>query len=81
LPVETPTSVPNPYRNPSAKRVLAFTYTPAESMPLQNARAFASSAVTMASVWCDEWLLMCEMAAAQEGTALTARMRSRNSVS
>lgn len=81
LPVETPTSVPNPYRNPSANRVLALTYTPAESIPRLNARAFASDSVTIASVWCDECELMCAMAAERDGTAFTARTRSRNSVS
>lgn len=80
LPVETPTSVPNPYLNPSAKRVLALTYTPAESIPRENARALSSDSVTMQSVWWDECELMWAMAAAQEGTALTARVRSRNSV-
>lgn len=81
MPVLTPTSVPNPYRNPSANRVLALTNTPALSIPLQNALLLASDSVTMLSVWCEPCALMCSIAAAREGTALTARTSSRNSVS
>lgn len=81
LPVLTPTSVPNPYLNPSANLVLAFTNTPALSIPRQNALAWASFSVTMLSVWCDECVLMWMMAAERDGTTWTARMGSRNSVS
>lgn len=81
LPVLIPTSVPNPYRNPSAKRVLAFTNVPAESTPRQNVAAARSSSVTMQSVWCELCALMCEMAAASEGTARTESVRDRCSVS
>ncbi|KAF5355347.1 hypothetical protein D9758_006097 [Tetrapyrgos nigripes] len=51
LPVLIPTSVPNPYLKPSAKRVLAFTNVPAESTPRQKMEADVSDSVTIESVW------------------------------
>ena len=47
-----PISAPNPNSPPSVNRVLAFQYTVAESTSLRNCSAAASSAVTMASLWC-----------------------------
>ena len=79
-PVLIPTSVPNPYRKPSAKRVDAFTNVPAESTPRQNVRAAVSFSVTMLSVWCEECALMCAIAAASEGTVSTESVRLRCSV-
>jgi hypothetical protein len=48
-----PISAPRPYSKPSAKRVLAFTITLAESTCRRKARACWWSRVMMASVW---WL-------------------------
>ena len=80
FPVLIPTSVPNPYRNPSANRELAFTNTPALSTPRQNALADSWSSVTITSVWCDPCALMCAMAAGREGSARTESVRERCSV-
>ena len=79
-PVAIPTSVPNPYRKPSANLVLTFTNVPAESTPRQKMDAADSSSVTILSVWCEECELMCEMAAESEGTDSTERVSERCSV-
>jgi hypothetical protein len=75
-----PTSVPKPYRNPSAKRVLALTNVPALSTPRQNAAAAGWDSVTMQSVWWEECALMKRTAAGREGSAMTERVRVRCSV-
>ena len=81
FPVEIPTSVPNPYLNPSANRVLAFTYTPAESTPLVHCLIAVSSSVTIVSVWWDPCRLTCLIASAREGMTATERVSERCSVS
>ena len=49
-----PISAPRPYSKPSAKRVLAFTMTLAESTARRKVCACMWSRVTMASVWCED---------------------------
>jgi hypothetical protein len=80
FPVLIPTSVPNPYLNPSLNLVLAFQNTPAESHPFMNMLAFPSSSVTIVSVWPEPCSLMWAMAAEREGTAATERVGERCSV-
>jgi hypothetical protein len=80
LPVLIPTSVPNPYLNPSANRVLALTKVPAESTLRQNTDAAASVSVTMQSVWCDECALIKLMADWREGSEMTERVSVRCSI-
>jgi hypothetical protein len=62
---------------PSAKRVLAFTNTPAESTPRTNVLPAEVDSVTMQSAWCEPCSQMCEMAA---GTVRTASESERCSV-
>src|SRR4051812_42571491 len=75
-----PTSVPKPYLVPSAKRVDAFQYTPAESTAAMKRSACSADAVRMQSVWWEPRVLMWAMASSSEDTVLTASVSDRNSV-
>lgn len=80
LPVEIPTSVPSPYRVPSAKRVEALTKQFALSSPRAHADIDDSVSVTIESVWCELCELMCLIASSTPDTVLTAIVGPRNSV-
>ena len=75
-----PISAPNPYSKPSAKRVLAFTITLAESTSRKNRCAWPWSLVMMASVWWLLKVLMWAMASSRPATTLMLMMGARYSV-
>ncbi len=61
-PVAMPISAPKPNSPPSANCVEALCSTIAESTSLRNLLAAASSALTIASVWCEPWFWICAIA-------------------
>ncbi|MNJ64530.1 hypothetical protein D3C77_604880 [compost metagenome] len=72
--VEMPISAPRPYSKPSAKRVEALTITEAESTSVRKRRASLKFSVTIESVWCEPYWLMCSMACSSESTTRIARI-------
>eukprot|EP00754_Rhynchopus_humris_P010564 Rhum_TRINITY_DN14163_c26_g1::Rhum_TRINITY_DN14163_c26_g1_i1::g.69531::m.69531 len=77
--VDTPTSAPSPYLNPSANLVEQLWNTPADGTCDWNAAATAASSATTQSVCFEPCVTMCSTASSAEATTRTEHSKSQYS--